>query len=322
MDDSLSKRWSDPNVLENVFDSYRRFFRPANSKVVRDIFKHHISENSKILEIGSGLGELVDLVPEYKSQIQQTDQSQSIVARHKSLHPDSNIICANVYELPFRENSFDVVVGYSSFDTLSNLEKALSEVYKVLSPNGKFIHFLDCRADPAPIFERYKHCLVFPFKEKVSKELVDITGVRIVSRKDYKRKFSDIDKKSKKILKIYLKDPEGIFFQCINSHKDKHLLSMIADAATKLGEGKIVRFTDDFKERLQNALSKTNYKILFNGIKEGKVNMKRNGIYQYFPSINLFYNDAGLDRSQYIDLKQDDEIEIISRLYVVIASKT
>ena len=65
-----------------------------------------------------------------------------------ALDPDEQMLSLNVFEkkvvgkgeeLPFKENSFDNVLCCFVWRNVSDTEKALSEVYRVLKPGGKFI---------------------------------------------------------------------------------------------------------------------------------------------------------------------------------------
>jgi SAM-dependent methyltransferase len=46
---------------------------------------------------------------------------------------------ASVYELPYGEGTFDLVVSFSVFEHLSEYERALGEVARVLAPGGLFL---------------------------------------------------------------------------------------------------------------------------------------------------------------------------------------
>ena len=60
-------------------------------------------------------------------------------------------ICGSAYNLPFQEQSFDVVCGYCSYDVLNNLESAVAESLRVLKKGGFFFHLMDVSVDPIPV---------------------------------------------------------------------------------------------------------------------------------------------------------------------------
>jgi SAM-dependent methyltransferase len=61
----------------------------------------------------------------------------------KFFFPESNILLADGQDLPFPDEEFGAVIGYSSYDTIPNLDKAISEAHRVTKPSGMFVHFLD-----------------------------------------------------------------------------------------------------------------------------------------------------------------------------------
>ena len=86
-----------------------------------------------VLDLGSGTGaSYTDLI------------NFDVIA----LDPDEQMLSLNNFEkkvvgkgeeLPFKENSFDNVLCCFVWRNVSDTEKALSEVYRVLKPGGKFI---------------------------------------------------------------------------------------------------------------------------------------------------------------------------------------
>src|SRR3989338_10776833 len=183
MTDILSKKWDQPWKLKNL-DDQRRFFRDASSDLVRRVLREHVAQRDTLLEIGSGFGELVGLVPEYEHRIQQTEQGEANVAEHRRQHPQSNVLAANVYRLHFPDASFDVVLGNASFDTFGNLEAALTETKRVLRPNGKIIHFLDLTPDPCATVVAYQRAGYAPFPALDDKGGL-YRGLRVIRQENY-----------------------------------------------------------------------------------------------------------------------------------------
>jgi ubiquinone/menaquinone biosynthesis C-methylase UbiE len=57
------------------------------------------------------------------------------IAKSKGL----NVIKGNVYKIPFKDNIFDLVHMSEVIEHLLDTDKALSEIHRVLKPNGKLI---------------------------------------------------------------------------------------------------------------------------------------------------------------------------------------
>ncbi len=331
MQDYLTSGWNHENIL-TAFDPYRELFRVASSDLVRKVFRNHVSPQDRIIEIGSGLGELVTLAPDYRSQIQQTEQSQRIAEANKTLHPDSNVKIANVYNLPFSDGEFDVATGYSSFDTLENLEAALNEVGRVLTSNGKFIHFLDIEASANVLFHKYNGSSKIPFslyEPDVITGKTCLSGIQLVDKNDLpkvREAYFSTDPFLVKYFDHYIASPANLFtsqannpeFQ-LNLYHDSKLVKSSGVAAQS------VRFLDFFKDSIEESLSCSGYKLLESGKQDGYADVQRNGKYSNRPQFNLFHNDIGVDKSRFdSDLTRNlgaNEIRILSTLYVVVAQK-
>jgi ubiquinone/menaquinone biosynthesis C-methylase UbiE len=320
----LEDRWSDDTAFRQYYNPYREIFREASAKVVRDVFRKFVKPEDKIIEIGSGLGELVDLVPEYKGQIQQTEQSLGVIESHKRLNPDSNIKVANVYDLPFKDGSFDVAVGYAVFDCLGSLDDALREVKRALTPYGKFIHFLDLVASCNPIFVKYVEQGIVPFPAFTPGN--DANGAfRLVQRERAYGFLSDLLPQKQGLFGKYIENPES-YHELLSQPKHIYILRDMAKEVERLApDAEILRPNDDFSRSLEESLRKNGYKLIESGTKDGITIVQRNGRYKERPAINLFYNDVGFDRSKYdLQLAQElapNQVKVVSTLYTTVAQK-
>ena len=160
--ETTESKWTNIKTFE-LYENLRQYFRPANARIVRAVLTGYAGSKHSLLEIGSGIGELVQLVPEYKNQVQQTEISIEFAKAHKAKNPDSNIIVASAYQLPFAQHSIDAVVGYSVFDVFHNLIEAVKETSRVLRDKGYFIHFLDMQANNQTIIAKYQKNGPVPF---------------------------------------------------------------------------------------------------------------------------------------------------------------
>jgi len=328
MVDRLEDRWTHEDTLK-AFNPYREIFRTASAEVVMDVFRKHVKPQDRIIEIGSGLGELVALVPEYVGLVQQTEQSPQIVEGNRTLNPNSNVKVANVYDLPFQDGEFNLAVGLSVFDTLANLEDALTEVGRVLTPDGKFIHFLDILASVNTIFHRYESSDVVPFplveKDDKSEEWY-VTGLQLVDKKDLPKVRAIVDPRLGNYFDDYVKYPEFIFTEQFADPKFRLNLRYDSERVRESGVSvQQLRFNDDFRNLLEENLSRSGYKIIESGKKEGIVEVRRNGRHREYPQFNVFHNDVGDSRNRFDPSLSKrlgtDNVKVISTLYVTVAQK-
>jgi SAM-dependent methyltransferase len=98
--------------------------------------------------VGDGLARLLG---ERFERVDAIDVSRPVVDEAAKRHPNLNVRCCDVRELPYEEGTFDGVVSTSTldhFDTVADIEASLRELKRVLAPGGTLIVSLDNRANP------------------------------------------------------------------------------------------------------------------------------------------------------------------------------
>jgi ubiquinone/menaquinone biosynthesis C-methylase UbiE len=105
-------------------------------------------EGLEVLEVGCGRGGGTSYIKRYLKprSLMGVDFSLSNINFCRKNHNISGLyfIPADAEALPFKDDSFDVVVNVESSHCYSNMDKFLAEVYRVLRPNGNFL-FTDFR---------------------------------------------------------------------------------------------------------------------------------------------------------------------------------
>jgi len=100
-------------------------------------------EGGNVLDIGSGRGEFIHIIKEFKSfnRITANDIEQRSGDFVKEHFKDINIdfVKADASDLPFDDSSFDTVCISNSLHHLPNMEKILTEMKRVLKDSGNFI---------------------------------------------------------------------------------------------------------------------------------------------------------------------------------------
>lgn len=122
--------------LENEVSSAQ-----AIAKLVKNLSGGKINS---ILIVGSGSGRLGIQVRELLPEVNllEIDKNRLVVERLQ--HRYSNDIrrksyCADVCNMPFGDGSIDLVICYSVFRYIGNLDKAVSELIRVTRGNGRVI---------------------------------------------------------------------------------------------------------------------------------------------------------------------------------------
>lgn len=75
----------------------------------------------------------IDLVPEYFS----TNFAQTLNVPDKYIYAQSNGTVGDILKLPYKSNSIDMTVCADVIEHIPNPQDALTEMHRVLSPNGK-----------------------------------------------------------------------------------------------------------------------------------------------------------------------------------------
>lgn len=101
----------------------------------------------KILDLGCGDGCLVYLLAKKGGQVTGVDNDElgikfageNLAARLKNLKNSYKFVCSSVYNLPFPENSFDLVISSEVIEHLQEPDRMLAEARRVLKTSGKVI---------------------------------------------------------------------------------------------------------------------------------------------------------------------------------------
>jgi ubiquinone/menaquinone biosynthesis C-methylase UbiE len=107
----------------------------------------YLSGNEQILDIACGTGELEKLLLNSYPQLQiiGVDISENMLEMARSKLPNLEFIKAEAIALPFDTSSFDLAITASAFHYFDRPDLALTEIHRVLKPNGKLIIMDWCR---------------------------------------------------------------------------------------------------------------------------------------------------------------------------------
>jgi len=120
---------------------YDIFMCPLEKFFLNSMRKHLIYEaGGKVLEIGAGTGVNFEYYNmDGISDITVVDKQISNAVRKKA-SDKMQLVEADASKLPFEDNTFDTVVETLLLCSIDELDKPLSEIHRVLKPDGVFIH--------------------------------------------------------------------------------------------------------------------------------------------------------------------------------------
>jgi ubiquinone/menaquinone biosynthesis C-methylase UbiE len=115
-----------------------------------------------VLEIGFGTGLNLPHYPAGVRRITTVDPNAGMHrlaqrrVRRSRIEVDQRVLSGE--RLPFEDNAFDCIVSTFTLCSIDKVEQALSEVYRVLRPGGRFL-FLEHGLSPEPAVQKWQRRL-------------------------------------------------------------------------------------------------------------------------------------------------------------------
>jgi len=107
------------------------------TRAIVPIIENYINQSDKLIEAGCGLGGWVRYFSEKGFDISGIEYDNRIVEQAKAFDPDIKILCRNVLQLGFDDNTYD---GYISLGVIEHFQEgpldALLEAKRVTKPDG------------------------------------------------------------------------------------------------------------------------------------------------------------------------------------------
>lgn len=117
---------------------FKWFMRKAQKDSINMITK----KNFSAIDVSCGTGEgLLMLMERTKNKLAGIDLSPEMIkiAKQKIKDPKIELKQANVEKIPYKDNSFDVVLSTEAFHHYTQPEKSLKEMKRVLKKDGELI---------------------------------------------------------------------------------------------------------------------------------------------------------------------------------------
>lgn len=159
-DSSNNPVFDDNDFADKYASKHKKMAINLGRKISREIEKRKI-KNKRIFDAGCGFGGVVLYLAEHFPDFQFVgiDLSEAMlkiaIDRCKTIKENSNICFekANVEEIPFCDNTFDIVINTNMLHIVKNPIVMLNEIERVLKPEG-FFYLVDLRRSWLGIFEK------------------------------------------------------------------------------------------------------------------------------------------------------------------------
>lgn len=98
-----------------------------------------LADNPEILEIGSGTGTMLHTLRQRGFDAQGVELRQAFIDQAHTWYGALPIVRVAGFELPFPDQSFDVVMSFDVFEHIRDSDSHLREVTRVLRPGGSYL---------------------------------------------------------------------------------------------------------------------------------------------------------------------------------------
>ncbi|MBI5641847.1 MAG: class I SAM-dependent methyltransferase [Deltaproteobacteria bacterium] len=133
--DGVPPDYYDRSMAENPF---QRFWHTSRIKAIAGLLK---GEDAKMLDIGCGGGTLLDKISGRAALNWSAgvDASFGAINYANTAHKGPKFLCADFYELPFKNSTFGLISAIEVLEHLHEPEKALVELNRCLTRGGKIL---------------------------------------------------------------------------------------------------------------------------------------------------------------------------------------
>jgi SAM-dependent methyltransferase len=113
------------------------------------IEKLDIREGQRVLDLGCGTGVFLRAAADRGAKVVGLDAAEGLLAIARERVPEADLHAGDMQDLPFGDDGFDVVTGFSSLFFADDMTRALSEACRVTKPGGIVL---------AQVFGRPENC--------------------------------------------------------------------------------------------------------------------------------------------------------------------
>jgi len=123
------------------FDEHTDIFPPTiditDARVVKVLEFLGVPSHKKILDVGCGKGRFCRIMKDSGfADVVGIDASEGLIRVAQKNNTDITFFQANVTDMPFNDNEFDVVLCIEVLEHIVDIQKAIAEMARILKPGG------------------------------------------------------------------------------------------------------------------------------------------------------------------------------------------
>ena len=124
-----SRQWAETSLAD--------LLAVAEVSAITRFLERHVQRGRRVVEGGCGLGQYVAYFHRQGVRIVGVDYSDSALAAHRASFPESDLCRADLTDLPFDDQSFDVYISLGVIEHYDDCGRAiLAEAQRVLADDG------------------------------------------------------------------------------------------------------------------------------------------------------------------------------------------
>lgn len=135
--DFYDKRWKGKTFIERPRDVHSRVFEAERIGTILKLMGSN--RGKKLLEVGCGVGGIVPRLNPAENELVGMDISSFALNVARKKYPQITFVHGNAEQLPFKKESFDIVLSPNVIEHLSLPQEALREIYRILEKDGILI---------------------------------------------------------------------------------------------------------------------------------------------------------------------------------------
>jgi ubiquinone/menaquinone biosynthesis C-methylase UbiE len=122
---------------DDVAITYERVHAPRFIEPARDLLAlADVHAGQRVLDVGTGTGVAAEVARGLGADAVGVDASLGMLQVAHAVHPELRLAAAEAIDLPFRDGSFDTVVGTFVLAHFANVDTALYDIVRVTSTGG------------------------------------------------------------------------------------------------------------------------------------------------------------------------------------------
>lgn len=99
----------------------------------------NINSNHKLLDVGCGSGFFSNLAQAKGANVTGIDASAALIEQAKERNTTIDFLIGEMEDLPFADNTFDIVCAFNSFQYAESIKQALIEAKRALKDKGNLV---------------------------------------------------------------------------------------------------------------------------------------------------------------------------------------